>query len=948
MLCLLIGNIMLIGIAAAAPMYSMATMSRMLHQDMRLIQAAENRFPAVSTVRFFFNEAEEGQSIDGYRNTRDVLMPNMLSALAVPVDRTIRSYNMDVWRMSPTIPRERNPRHRFVSLWGLEDSFENINLVHGRLPSHEMVDGHVIEALALDLTMFHQNLLYDELLTVDNIHFPHGQLQELYVHVVGIFEIPDEYMAFWSAVDISFERALLVSERVIFERFVLHYTTDYQITATWLNIHNYDAMSAARMPHYLSGIESTYEVFYGRDELYFSENYSHIIEAQAARAGEFSVTLLVLQIPLYLLLAFYVYVVNRKILQLEQNDISVLKSRGAGRKQIFGLYAAQGLFVGLVSFPIGIMFAVGICHILGASSGFLDFVRRTPLLVVLTPQSFLFGGIAFLFSFITLMLPVIGFSRVDITGHKRRKTGVATKAMWHRYYIDLILLGVAIIMIYNFNIQQEIVVANLLERDWIDPLLYVASSLFMIGFGLFCLRLFPYFIKLVFLAGQRFWPPSLYASLLRVSRSAKEEQFIMVFLVFTLAIGIFSAQSARTINLNAEHETRFVGGADLMFREHWFRNERMVAQGWADYFTYTEPSFERFTDFDEVDAMTRVLRDSVHIRSGEHDEFPWTDNVVLMGVEPRTFADTIWFRDDLMRIHINHYLNALSQTPNGVLLSQNFMDLGYRIGDAIDITHVYDGYVEVGTLDGSLVELPVFIVNEASAVVVGFVERWPTFVPVAYEVLTEYTELRLEQHLVVVNRGLLSSQWGQWPYEVWMRTNGSTNRFFYDFRDENNLQLTAFNDTLDNIVQARLDPLLQGTNGVLTVNFVIALLICFVGLLIYWILSIKERVLQFGIFRAMGMGIRGIFSILINEQFFITLTALAIGALVGEVSARLFVPLIQLAYTSHLIPLLIIRQAGDYANLYTVMGLMIALCLALLIVFVSRIRIDQALKLGED
>jgi len=46
--------------------------------------------------------------------------------------------------------------------------------------------------------------------------------------------------------------------------------------------------------------------------------------------------------------------------------------------------------------------------------------------------------------------------------------------------------------------------------------------------------------------------------------------------------------------------------------------------------------------------------------------------------------------------------------------------------------------------------------------------------------------------------------------------------------------------------------------------------------------------------------------------------------------------------------LMVVMEPGDYANMYMVLGIMIVLCVALLIAFISRIRIDQALKLGED
>jgi putative ABC transport system permease protein len=47
-------------------------------------------------------------------------------------------------------------------------------------------------------------------------------------------------------------------------------------------------------------------------------------------------------------------------------------------------------------------------------------------------------------------------------------------------------------------------------------------------------------------------------------------------------------------------------------------------------------------------------------------------------------------------------------------------------------------------------------------------------------------------------------------------------------------------------------------------------------------------------------------------------------------------------------PLEIISESGDFVRLGVVIGLMIVACMAILGVLISRIRISQALKLGED
>jgi len=115
-------------------------------------------------------------------------------------------------------------------------------------------------------------------------------------------------------------------------------------------------------------------------------------------------------------------------------------------------------------------------------------------------------------------------------------------------------------------------------------------------------------------------------------------------------------------------------------------------------------------------------------------------------------------------------------------------------------------------------------------------------------------------------------------------------------------------------------------------------------------LSIKNRQLQFGVFRAMGMGKRSIMGILLSEQGLISLSSLIIGGLIGFVAAGLYVPLLQLSYSSfdQVLPLIIDVRFMDYAVLYGILGAMVLVGVAALGIYTARTDVSQILKLGED
>ena len=77
---------------------------------------------------------------------------------------------------------------------------------------------------------------------------------------------------------------------------------------------------------------------------------------------------------------------------------------------------------------------------------------------------------------------------------------------------------------------------------------------------------------------------------------------------------------------------------------------------------------------------------------------------------------------------------------------------------------------------------------------------------------------------------------------------------------------------------------------------------------------------------------------------------IAVGVLVGEMTSRLYMPLIQMAYAASdsSLPLRVVSEAGDLGRILLIVGVLLAVCLAVLGTLISRMKIAQALKLGED
>jgi putative ABC transport system permease protein len=189
------------------------------------------------------------------------------------------------------------------------------------------------------------------------------------------------------------------------------------------------------------------------------------------------------------------------------------------------------------------------------------------------------------------------------------------------------------------------------------------------------------------------------------------------------------------------------------------------------------------------------------------------------------------------------------------------------------------------------------------------------------------------------------------PYEVWIKLKpGADRQAFYDAISEKSIPLYDFKDTTEQIIEAKNDPFQLAMNGVMTLGFLISVIISFFGFLLYWILSLSGRILQLGILRAMGISFAQLIGMLIAEQALTSGAAIVIGVMTGNLTSHIFVPLFQLTFnpTTQVPPFKVTFDPRDSIQLYIIVSFMITTGLFILGYLLSRIKIHQAVKLGED
>jgi putative ABC transport system permease protein len=926
----------------------------MLTKDMERLQQDQNIYPGAFWTKVYGSAWSDQDTVLAAMQKIDAFMEASNKRMPLPVLHYVEERETVQFTAVPADPKRVDPSvSRLAKIGALQGLEQNAKLIDGRWAKPGLNDG-VLEAVVFEpaLTKLNMVLGNDFIIQVDSNGGKElaakTSKEKVVIRPVGVIERSGERdLYFYGGNTSRFDNFFLVPYETYQSVFEAPSPPAKPSTAAWYFALDYRKMTLDNVKDYIRITNET-DAFAGR---YFQTRAvnnaaGHTLVQYFEREDRLRTLLWSLNVPVLIMLACYLFMVSQLIVSRQKTEIAVLRSRGASRLQIIFGYAVEGAILGSIAYVLGPLAAMGITTWLGASNGFLEFVQRAALQVRLDAETYRYALYAVVASFVMTMIPAAVAASSSIVDRKREQSRSGAAPLWQKMFLDVILLGISIYVLNNFHKQMAQISALGLESKLFapDPLLFFIPALFMLGFGLMLLRVYPWFIRLIYWAGRRWWPPSLYTILLDIGRGGARYHYLMIFLVLTVGTGMYSASAARTINQNMEESIRYGVGADMVLNVKW-QDDAPVSAGPPGMgggapssssqdpaavpkrVQYKEPLFTLFETLPEVESAAKVfIKEDAQMSKGDQNA-----TVQLFGIHTESFGKTAWFPDRLMQHHFNEYLNLIADDPSAVLISRTLAEQkGIRPGDSIEISWR-------GT-------------EPAAFTVYGVIDYFPSFNPLP-QAPTDAGVKPLAPMLVVGHLSYIQNRIALEPYKVWLKLTPDASRqeLFNEMR-ERNLPILQLQDARDQLIRMKNDPFHLSVNGVMTLGFLISVIISFIGFLLYWILSLQGRALQFGLFRALGMSFRSLLGLLGAEQVLTTAAALLFGLGTGVFASRLFVPLFKMSFnsSSQVPPFRVIIDARDTIGLNAIVIFMILVGFVALGSMVSRIKMHQALKLGED
>lgn len=243
---------------------------------------------------------------------------------------------------------------------------------------------------------------------------------------------------------------------------------------------------------------------------------------------------------------------------------------------------------------------------------------------------------------------------------------------------------------------------------------------------------------------------------------------------------------------------------------------------------------------------------------------------------------------------------------------------------------------------GESVRLPSLRIDNDTVTIAGTVDDFPTSDPRFGEIVI--VDLATYQMMGFAT-GLSLPQ----PEEYWLATTGddsaTTNALLTP--PSSALTVTSQEEVADTLLA---DPVALATIGALAVGFVAAVVFATVGFAVSATVSARERLVEFALFRALGLSRRQLGVWLTLEQGVLVIVSLTLGTVVGWIITWAILPLVTLTQSGEpAVPSVMVTVPWDVvAALLLAVILVLGLVVVVMTFLLRRIGLGSLLRMGDD
>jgi len=675
-----------------------------------------------------------------------------------------------------------------------------------------------------------------------------------------------------------------------------------------------------------------------------SDPISTVITLFQSRQAIAEIPLTSLSLLVAALTLFFVALMTGLLVDRQADSIAVLRSRGAGLWQVFSAFLLQGVAICLGALLIGPLLAIVITPLVSLrtlpamDTSAIGVVTTEPLAIIqeIMLPALLAVGVALL----TMLVSIGGAVRGSMLARRRESARSTYRPPWQRHNLDVLLAILALFCFLFFLRESSPGVLDEQTRELaLAPLTLAGAVCLVLGLLLLLLRAFPLLLRGASKLAQRNRGATSMLAVVQMARAPRQSLRMTLLLAFSVAFAIFAlifnaSQTQRVIDV-ANYEV----GADFSAQVSAFASGITSAT-----YSHIPGTLAATVGYSSYPMATEgAVGQSITVQ--------------LLAVDANTFAQTFtWTSQD-------------STQPIAPLMQQ--LVAGRAAAKASNMLPVLVDSLAWNTLH--LSSGAAFSVSGSDGTlhckVIAEVQRVPTIndsafggdantLTVSGGILADY-----QSYAAIAQK---ASGAAPTPNRVWLKTRGDAASLASMRRTLTNptLLLSDVNDRRAIIDSLEHDPLYLDLSGMLILGTIIALLLALVGNLLASWLSVRGRLTNFAVLRALGTAPRQLASILTWEQGIVYALALLLGGIFGYLLSVLALPSLIFTNIAAGGLNLDISSGQDYilqvtppvrviipTSLWLVCAALVALCVLAVVMMVrvaARPSPGQTLRLNED
>ena len=920
-LCLLLGLVAAVGLLSSVPLYADAARNKLLQGE--LTDAGTHRPPFAFLWRYVGTWHGNVKWQD-YEPVNAYLAEQAPGIMGLPVEFQVHHVASDNLRLFPTedaafIPDEPLMWASVGFITGLQ---EHIQLLEGSFPT-ENQPGEAVDVLISRKIADTLGLQVGELYTL----FAMGQDgAQIPVRIAGVWQPIAPSAPFWFYQPEAFDDIFLTSESAFVQQVTAALETPVA-SVVWYQVYDGSRVRPAHVNGLLekvSTVQTRVAVLLNNTELGISPVPA--LEGYGESSGVLTLTLTIFSLPVIGLVFYFISLIAGMVVRRGQSEIAIMRSRGITRRQITGIYTLEGLLIGGVGLAGGLMLGRWMAQLMSRARTFLDPTLLSgdsaeALTIVFTPTAYGYALLGVALTLAALLIPALAASKYSIVTLRWEQARSLLAPFWQRYFLDILLLVPPLYGWYQLGKQGSIALGPGGQDPFANPLLFLTPVLFCFSLGLFLIRLFPLLMRSLAWLASWLEGTTLLLTSRQLARAATQYTGPLLLLSLTVSLATFSASMAVTLDDHLWDQVYYQVGADLNLVElgESTQDEGQPASPAAE----DEPQWlflpvGEHLNIPGVQAATRVGNYAATASIGRHQHAGR-----ILGIDWGDLPQAAFFRPDFAyNESLGGLMNRLAVASDSILVSSGFMARQRLVvGDPLRLN--------VGAA-GEFADV--------SFTIVGALDLFPTLYP-------------QDGPFFVANLDHLhNALGGAYPYDVWLATDAAVpSASIIDGVRDLGLVVVTAQDARETILAEQTRPERQGLFGLLSVGFVASAVLTVIGFLLYAVVSFQRRFIELGMLQAIGLSVGQMTAFLTGELAALILTGVALGTGLGVWASSIFIPYFQVGGDKMaLVPPFIVQIAWErLSTIFALYGAMFIIAVLLLAALLIRMRVFEAVKLGE-